>query len=86
MSKVEFTPEALEDLSRLDTSVAKRIADKIEWFHQNSEHTINELLTGRFKGKYKLRVGDWRIIYSIDNTSKIITVYAVEHRSKVYKT
>ncbi|MEW6620908.1 MAG: type II toxin-antitoxin system mRNA interferase toxin, RelE/StbE family [bacterium] len=58
---------------------------KIEWFCQNIGHIISEPLTGKFKGKYKLRVGDWRIIYSIEHSSQIITVYAIEHRSKIYK-
>jgi mRNA interferase RelE/StbE len=86
MYKVEFTLQAEEDLSHIDKAVAKRIADKIEWFCQNTEHVIKEPLTGKFKGKYKLRVGDWRIIYSIEHFSQIITVYAIEHRNKIYKT
>ncbi len=85
MCKVEFTPQAEEDLSRIDRAVTKRVIDKIEWFCQNVDHVVREPLTGKFKGKNKLRVGDWRIIYSIKQSSKIITIYAVEHRSKVYK-
>jgi mRNA interferase RelE/StbE len=86
MYKVEFTLQAEEDLSRIDKAVAQRIADKIEWLRQNVEHIIREPLIGRLKGKYKLRVGDWRIIYSVEHFSKIITIYAIEHRSRVYKT
>jgi mRNA interferase RelE/StbE len=85
MYKIEFTPQAEEDLSHIDRTVALRIADKIDWLCQNIEHIIREPLTGKFKGKYKLRVGDWRIIYSTDYSSQVITIYAVEHRSKVYK-
>lgn len=86
MYKVEFTLQAEEDLSRIDKAVAKRITGKIEWFCQNAEYVIREPLSGKFKGKYKLRAGDWRIIYSIEHSSQIITVYAIEHRDKVYKT
>ncbi|MBI3753254.1 MAG: type II toxin-antitoxin system RelE/ParE family toxin [Deltaproteobacteria bacterium] len=85
MYKVEFTPQADEDFARLDRVVAQRVADKIDWFCQNVNDIAGEPLTGNFKGKYKIRVGDWRIIYSVERSSQIITIHAVEHRSKVYK-
>lgn len=86
MYRVEFTPQAEDDLSLIDRTIAKQIANKIDWLCQNIEYIITEPLTGKFKGKYKLRVGDWRIIYSVEHSSQIITVYAIRHRSKVYKT
>jgi mRNA interferase RelE/StbE len=82
---VEFTPQAEEDLSRLDKTIAQNIAHKIDWLSQNLENIIPAPLKGKFKGKYKLRVGDWRVVYSFENSTRIITVYAVRHRSEVYK-
>ena len=84
--KVEFTLQAEEDLSRLDKTIAQNIAHKIDWLSQNIENIIPAPLKGKFKGKYKLRVGDWRIVYSFENLTQLITVYAVRHRSEVYKT
>ena len=84
--KVEFTLQAEEDLSRLDKTIAQNIAHKIDWLSQNIENIIPAPLKGKFKGKYKLRVGDWRVVYSFENSNQIITVYAVRHRSEVYKT
>jgi mRNA interferase RelE/StbE len=83
---IEFTPEAEEDLSRLDKTIAQYISNKIEWLSQNIENIIPAPLKGKFKGKYKLRVGDWRVVYSFEHSTQIITVYAVRHRSEVYKT
>ena len=83
--KVEFTLQAEEDLSRLDKTIAQNIAHKIDWLSQNLENIIPAPLKGKFKGKYKLRVGDWRVVYSFENSNQIITVYAVRHRSEVYK-
>jgi mRNA interferase RelE/StbE len=83
--KVEFTLQAEEDLSRLDKTIAQNIAHKIDWLSQNIENIIPAPLKGKFKGKYKLRVGDWRVVYSFENSNQIITVYAVRHRSEVYK-
>lgn len=83
--KIEFTPHAEEDLARLDKTIAQHIANKIDWLSQSIESIIPTVLKGNFKGKYKLRLGDWRVIYSLEHSSQIITIYAVRHRSEVYK-
>lgn len=82
---IKFTPQAEEDLARLDKTIAQHISNKIEWLSQNVENIIPAPLKGKFKGKYKLRIGDWRVIYSFEHSLKIITIYAVRHRREVYK-
>lgn len=82
---VHFTPQAEEDLSRIDKTPAKDIANKIEWLSHNIESIIPAPLKGKFKGRYKLRVGDWRVVYSLEHTPQVVTIYAIRHRSEVYK-
>ena len=82
---VEFTLQAEEDLARLDKSVAQHVVNKIDRLSQSLENIVPTPLKGKFKGKYKLRAGDWRIIYSFENSSQVITIYAVRHRREVYK-
>ena len=83
---VEFTVRAEEDMGRLDKAIAQNIANKIEYLSQNMESITPASLKGEFKGKYKLRVGDWRVIYSFEHSSRIISIYSVRHRREVYKT
>ncbi len=83
--RVEFTHQAEEDILRLDKSVAQLIVNKIDRISQSIENIVPVPLKGKFKGKYKLRAGDWRIIYSFESSSRIITIYAVRHRKEVYK-
>ncbi len=83
--EVEFTPHAEKDISSLDKTVAQNIANKIDWLSRNIESIILFPLKGKFKGKYKLRIGDWRVVYSFESTSYVITIYAVRHRSEIYK-
>jgi mRNA interferase RelE/StbE len=83
--RVEFTRQAEEDILRLDKPVAQLIVNKIDRLSQSIENLVPTPLKGKFKGKYKLRAGDWRIIYSIGNSVQVITVYAVRHRREVYK-
>jgi len=83
--EIEFTPKAEEDLLRLDKTIAQNISNKIEWLSQNIENLIPTPLKGQFKGKYKLRVGDWRVVYSFEPSIKIVTIYSIRHRREVYK-
>ncbi|HZC00454.1 MAG TPA: hypothetical protein VE844_03540 [Gammaproteobacteria bacterium] len=55
---VQFTPQALEDLSRLDAAIARRIAEKIQWLAEHFDQIQPETLTGPFASLFKLRVGD----------------------------
>ena len=82
---VEFTLKAEEDLERLDKVIAQNVANKIDRLSQSIESILPTPLKGQFKGKYKLRVGDWRVIYSFEHSSQLITIYAVRHRREVYK-
>lgn len=82
---VKFTLQAEEDLARLDKPIAQQASNKIDWLSQSIKYIIPAPLKGKFKGKYKLKVGDWRVIYSFEHTTQIITVYAIRHRREVYK-
>jgi mRNA interferase RelE/StbE len=82
---VEFTPQAEKDFIRLDKAIVQHIADKIDWLSENIEHISPAPLKREFQGKFKLRIGNWRVIYSFEQSSRKITVYAIKHRSEVYK-
>ena len=83
--RVEFISEAVSDLRKIDKTIAQRILDKIKWLSENFEDVVPEILTGDFKGMYKLRVGNWRVIYGVDKEKRIIRVFMVGHRKDIYK-
>lgn len=80
-----ITPEAEKNFEQLDMALKKQIAGKLDWFINNFENITPLPLSGLWKGFFKLRVGDWRIIYEIDNTEKLIVVYLIGNRNKIYK-
>lgn len=82
---VFFTEDAEDDLKRLGREVASRIVTKCVWFAEHFETQIPLPLGGRYKGFYKLRVGDWRAIYEIDRDTDRLITHIVDHRSKIYK-
>lgn len=83
MLKAEWTKDAFEDLRNLDKPIAKRILNKITWFTQHFDNITPEPLSGELVGTYKLRIGDWRVIYTIE--LDIIVIQAVGHRKEIYK-
>lgn len=83
MHKVEWTEDALEDLEKLDKPVIKRILNKLTWFSNNFEHITPESLSGELASTYKIRIGDWRVIYTLEEN--LIVIQAVGHRRDIYK-
>lgn len=82
---INFTEEAESDIGLLDGKIRTRVLDKIGWLCDNFE-MVNHLPLGYgWQGFFKLRVGDWRVIYEIDYSDNEITVHCIDHRSKIYK-
>ena len=83
MAEILWTEEALRDLEKLDKVIARRIIRKIDWANQNFEKIVPEALSGDFKGTYKLRIGDWRALYTLEK--KTMVIQFVGHRRNIYK-
>jgi mRNA interferase RelE/StbE len=86
MYRVEFLPEALEDLKRLDRAVVHRVFKKVRWLSENFDSLQPEALSGPFAGLLKLRVGDYRVLYEVEREEKLLTVHMLGHRREVYKS
>lgn len=85
MFQVQFLAQASADLGRLDAAVIQRVLRKLRWLAENFESTKPEALTGSLGGLFKLRVGDYRIIYEADREHSLLTVHMVGHRREIYK-
>ena len=82
--KIELRPEAIHDLESLDTSVVDRILKKLNWLKENFEIITPVPLKGELKGLFKLRVGDYRILYTHNKKQKLISVHLIGHRRDIY--
>lgn len=74
--------KAMDFLEKLPSSISKRIFKKIQQTKEDPYRYFSKLV-GR--DEYKLRVGDYRIIAEINDSSLHILVVYINHRSKVYK-
>ena len=83
MVKVEWSEKAVKDLEKIDELIARRIVRKISWFDANFDRFTPEPLSGVLKGMYKLRIGDWRVIYTVND--QVAVIQFVGHRRDVYE-
>lgn len=81
---VEYETEAIDDLSKLTSSIQKRIVNKIKWLSENFDKINHQSLKGNLSEFYKFRVGDYRIIYEFDLETKIIFIDRIGHRREIY--
>jgi len=83
--KTYYSKEAEKSLLKLPRKTTKLIREKLEAIAANpfANHPNAKKLQGR-EG-YRLRVGDWRVIYKIQNEQLVIIVLKVASRGEVYK-
>lgn len=80
--EIEYKASVEKDLRRISQGDAARILGKIEQqlTRPDAQH---EPLAGEFKGLFRLRVGDYRVIYS--RTAERVLVLRVGHRKDIYR-
>jgi mRNA interferase RelE/StbE len=80
--KIEYKSSVVRDLKKLDTGAAKRILQQLHTaLSENPDCGVS--LTGQFKGLFKYRIGNHRVIYT--KTRAGVLVLRIGHRSRVYR-
>ena len=82
--RVRLTPAAGRDLRALDRPVLRRIDAKILALAEDPRPNGVEKLTGD-DNILRVRVGDYRILYTIEDAALSILVVRIRHRRKVYR-
>lgn len=81
--KIFLRPEVTEkDLPKIDSANKQRIAKVIKQKLVTQPERFGKPLRHPLHGLYKLRVGDWRVIFEIKKET--VNIIAVKHRSKAY--
>ena len=84
--KVEFSQRALKELKKLDRHTAALI---LGWIRKNLEGCENprlhgKCLTANQSGKWRYRVGDYRLLAEIQDNKIIILILNIGHRREIY--
>jgi mRNA interferase RelE/StbE len=85
MWSVSYTSDAFKTLSGMDRTVAKRIRAKLLLLARNPHAPNNAVKKSSGVEGYRLRVGDWRAIYTLKHETLNVIVVRVGHRREVYK-
>ena len=83
--RIEFTPDASSGLMVVPTLERKKIQAKIEAFAANPKGPHGKWWKPFTANAGRIRQGDWRVLYLIDWENEIVTITAMDHRSKVYR-
>jgi mRNA interferase RelE/StbE len=83
---VVWHEDALGDLRRLDKARAQAVVGKVDDYLSEDPLVLGKPLQGIFRGLFRYRCGDYRVIYSIDRKEELLTVLTVGHRKDVYRS
>ena len=81
--RVLIKPSAAKELHALPANDRKRVVTKIEGLASDPRPPGTEKLSGA--EKYRLRQGDYRVLYSVDDSQKMLVIVKIGHRRDVYR-
>lgn len=81
---VEFEGRARREFLNLDRTIQELLADAIDDLRKTPRPAGAKRLVG--KAGYRIRKGDWRVLYTIDDKAGLIRIYRLGHRREVYRS
>jgi mRNA interferase RelE/StbE len=81
---IQFKPAALRQLEKLPQAARNRLGSKIEALRDDPFPAGCKKLSG-LPDTWRVRVGDYRVIYQVHKTSLLVLVLTVGHRREVYR-
>lgn len=83
MFKIIVPKIVFKELEKIDISNRQLVFDKIKDL-ENGHFENDKVLQGKYKGKFRKRAGNYRIIYLKENDILVITLVRIAHRKEVY--
>ena len=85
--EIEYVDNVVnEDIPNLPKSIKIRIKKAIESRLKNDPVGYGKPLQYSLKGHRRLRVGDYRVVYRIDEPAKMVLIVAIKHRKHIYNS
>ena len=82
--EVTFARSARRELERLALPLAARIISRIEELAQEPRPRRARKLHGK-QNLWRVRIGDYRIVYSVDDRQRVVDVVRIRHRREAYQ-
>ncbi|NIT34933.1 MAG: type II toxin-antitoxin system RelE/ParE family toxin [candidate division Zixibacteria bacterium] len=84
MYRIKIKTSAFKELERLGPRIRARVKSSIEGLKEAPRPTGARKLTGK-ENLYRIRVGDYRVVYGVEDEAKTVTVIAVRKREVAYR-
>jgi mRNA interferase RelE/StbE len=82
---IRFKQSAIKELDRFQKPVVKKIATAIDKLGENPRPSRVKKLSGSNEDLYRIRVGDYRIVYVIEDIVRIVEIRKIGHRRDIYR-
>jgi mRNA interferase RelE/StbE len=82
--RIEFKQSAEKDIRRIATALIPNILGRVEALSDEPTPRQSLKLSGSER-TYRLRVGDYRVIYEVDPEAQTVVIYHVRHRREAYR-
>ena len=84
MWQIIYRKPVVRALGRLPRNIARRIRNRIEQLAQNPYAPDNNITKLQGREGYRLRVGDWRVIYDLNDDQLIVLILEIGPRGSIY--
>ena len=81
--RIEFAQRAARDFLKLSPEVQRRVGSKVDSLAADPRPPGWEKLSGI--DAYRIRSGDYRVVYLVDDVAQIVTIARVGHRRDIYR-
>ncbi|MEW6067521.1 MAG: type II toxin-antitoxin system RelE/ParE family toxin [Nitrospirota bacterium] len=81
---VKLSPQAQKDLDAFSGKLLSRFEETILGLYDEPRPHNSKKLSGG-GSRWRIRIGDYRILYEIDDSQKIVKVYRIAHRKEIYR-
>jgi mRNA interferase RelE/StbE len=85
--RIEIKPTAEKQYHKLDKKTRQRIKKALQELEKHNMplfHPQMKPLTGKLKGDYRMRVGDWRVLLTPEKENNLLLIYAILPRGGAY--
>ena len=85
MYSITIKKSAAKELEHLPGNILKKVTHEIYQLAGNPRPTGSKKLKGSSENLWRIRIGDYRVVYLIEDTVKIIDIRKVGHRKDIYR-
>ena len=84
MYLIKFKKRAAKELRKLPVAILKKASKSIDGLAKNPRPKGSKKLKGSDENMWRIRIGDYRVLYVIEETIKIVNIRKVGHRKDIY--